>query len=364
MTEPRPPQAIGRSLREWNPENTERLLVATHRRIRRSNQRRAVMSVAAVLAMGIFVLFFTRPSRWRKPDVTHVAVTPAPSQLRETESRVTRLEDGSSVRLLDAQSEVPVVEESSDGTTLEVRHGGGRFTVTPQHARQFVVRAGLVTVKVVGTEFVVQRRDERTWVAVTHGRVQVNWPDHEQILDAGEQGLFPPAENLDDAGTRVRAPSAEGKVAGDAFHTRAARHEYAEAFALMQATPTVVGRTADDLMLAADVARLSGHPAQAVPFLERVLREHEKDPRAALAAFTLGRTLLGLGQAQAASRAFARVAVLAPSSPLVEDALARQVEAAARGGDQGMARKLARRYLETYPNGRRAAAVRENAGLE
>jgi transmembrane sensor len=273
------------------------------------------------------------------------------------------LRDGSSAQPLTAQSLVEVVSESSSEQVLELRQGGARFEVVPDRARQFVVRAGAVTVHVVGTVFAVELRGAHTWVQVTRGRVQVTWENGEQFLGAGEQNLFPGFDTAEDAAVPSRAP-ATAKSAADAFRSRARQHEYVEAFAVMQATPGVVGRSVDDLMLAADVARLSGHPAQAVPYLERVLREHESDPRAPLAAFTLGRTLFGLGRNQEASRAFARVGALAPASALAEDALARQVEAASRVGDRAAAQGLARQYLKAYPMGRRAAAVREQSGLQ
>ena len=118
-----------------------------------------------------------------------------------------------------------------------------------------------------------------------------------------------------------------------------------------------------DLLLAADAARLSGHPAEAVPYLERVLRGHTRDPRAGLAAFTLGRVLLDeLGRPGEAVDAFA----FARSSggPLAEDALARQVEAVSRAGDVTRSRELALLYQRLYPNGRRAKAVSRFGGLD
>jgi len=60
-----------------------------------------------------------------------------------------------------------------------------------------------------------------------------------------------------------------------------------------------------DLLLLADIARLSHHPAESVAPLEKLLREHRSDPRAALCAFTLGRVLLDdLGKPREAATAF------------------------------------------------------------
>ena len=116
-----------------------------------------------------------------------------------------------------------------------------------------------------------------------------------------------------------------------------------------------------DLLLAADVARLSHHSGQAVTPLRRLLASFPGDPRAPLAAFTLGRVLLDeLGRPREAAEAFAR----ARSGAMAEDALAREVEAWSRAGDSATARTRAELYLQLYPKGRRDRSVRRYGGLE
>jgi transmembrane sensor len=118
-----------------------------------------------------------------------------------------------------------------------------------------------------------------------------------------------------------------------------------------------------DLLLAADVARLSHHPAFAVELLRRVRSSHADDPRAALAAFTLGRILLDdLGRPHEAADAFADAQ--RGGGPLEEDALARETEAAWRAGDLDRARDRAERYLGAYPSGSRRQWVRRYGGIE
>jgi transmembrane sensor len=133
--------------------------------------------------------------------------------------------------------------------------------------------------------------------------------------------------------------------------------------ALKKAGPNAVRDETADLLLAADAARLGGYPAEAVPYLERVVRAHASDPRSSLASFTLGRVLLDeLGRPREAADAFARAR--AAGGPLAEDALAREVEAASRAGDTSRSRELAREYQKRYPNGRRAKAVSRFGGLD
>ena len=89
------------------------------------------------------------------------------------------------------------------------------------------------------------------------------------------------------------------------------------------------------------------------------------DPRAPLAAFTLGRLQLDqLAQPRAAAAAFAQARALDPSGPLAEDALARQVIATALAGDKDEATRLATDYVALFPNGRSINSVRHHGGLK
>ena len=115
-------------------------------------------------------------------------------------------------------------------------------------------------------------------------------------------------------------------------------------------------------MLAADAARLSGHPEQAVGYLRRVSTEHSSDSRAPLAAFTLGRLLLSqLGRPGEAAEAFALARRLRPAGSLSEDALAREAEARQRAGSGSRARALASEYLTSYPRGKHHSTMQRLA---
>jgi transmembrane sensor len=162
----------------------------------------------------------------------------------------------------------------------------------------------------------------------------------------------------------VEKPSRPTAPAVSSWRPLAEKGRYDEAhLALKKAGPNAVRDETADLLLAADAARLSGYPAEAVPYLERVVRGHAADPRSSLASFTLGRVLLDeLGRPREAADAFARAR--AAGGPLAEDALAREVEAASRSGDITRSRELAREYQTRYPKGRRAKAVSRFGGLD
>jgi transmembrane sensor len=112
-----------------------------------------------------------------------------------------------------------------------------------------------------------------------------------------------------------------------------------------------------ELMTLADVARLSGHPADAVSPLRRVMEEHAADSRAALAAYTLGRIELEqLRRPADAADAFAASLRLGLPSALREPALAKRVEALGRIRSPETTLAIDT-YLRAYPEGRYRAAV-------
>ena len=136
----------------------------------------------------------------------------------------------------------------------------------------------------------------------------------------------------------------------------------AGASTLATARPRTVARRAPNTPIPTTSAATS--PAAVDP-LRRVLGDHRADPRAPLAAFTLGRLLLeDLGAPLDAARAFARSRELDPDGVLSEDAMAREVEAWSRAGEGERARVLAAAYLARHPDGRRARSVRRFGGVE
>src|SRR5262249_2478998 len=113
---------------------------------------------------------------------------------------------------------------------------------------------------------------------------------------------------------------------------------YAAALTRLNAEGTnAVRNTPEDLLLAADRARLGGRPERAVAPLQRILSDHAFDSRAPLAAFTLGRTLLEqLGRPREAAQAFSTARRLDRARALTQDALAREVESWSRAGESGL----------------------------
>jgi len=234
-------------------------------------------------------------------------------------------------------------------------------------------------VTVLGTIFSVTLEPAGVRVVVERGRVRVDSPRESRVLGVGETGSFASAPARADADAQVEPqpiavdplPPVEGSPARPAatqpsWRTLAKEQNYGAAFARLNAEgPNAVRDTPDDLLLAADVARLGGRPDRAVAPLQRVIADHPFDPRAPLAAFTLGRTLLEqLGRPRDAAQAFATARRLDRGGALTQDALAREVESWGGAGDDERAHARALEYVKLYPHGRRISAVRRLGGLD
>jgi transmembrane sensor len=349
---------------EWGPER-ERVVRAAI--ARRSHRRRvAVRATMAIVSTGLvaaggFALVARRdgpPIATRSepsvPPVRARAVPAAPAAERPAPTRVT-------VTRLSPQTRLdPLPDRQGRGFAL--RAGGARFSVPHDPRRPFLVTAGDVTIEDLGTTFTVRYvAADRLGISVEEGLVRVRAGEADTEVSAGTTLEVPVSP--------IPAPTAAPPRLGSAAPARswrplAERGHYEEAHkALRRAGPTAVRDDTADLLLAADAARLSGHPAEAVPYLQRVVRGHASDPRAGLAAFTLGRVLLDeLGRPGDAVDAFAHAR--ASGGPLAEDALAREVEASSRAGDGARSRELGELYRRLYPNGRRAKAVSRFGGLD
>jgi hypothetical protein len=117
----------------------------------------------------------------------------------------------------------------------------------------------------------------------------------------------------------------------------------------------------DQALAAADAARRRGDRAEAAQALEAALTAaRPSDKRRGLAALTLARLVLRNDPARAAR--VLRDAFGAMPADLVEDALARRVEAEGRSGRRDEAARLADEYERRFPAGQRASEVKRWSG--
>ena len=356
---------------DWDDGRVELALV----RFSRARRRRVGYRAAGALAVGLIICgsywLGTRERDHAGPRAAGVAPSgpqaARPSAgLKPTGSPRILLGDGSLITPAEGIDQIKVKEDTAARVVVEQLRGSARFDVAPVPTRAFRVEAGLASIEVVGTAFTVDRRPDGVEVSVEHGRVRVEAAGAQVELGPGERRMFAAAPPSPTAHWQGH-PEASSGVASPLAHDWRALAEagrFEEADALLRAGASV----ADDpeaLLLAADAVRLAGHPDAALPYLQKVVDDHVSDPRAALAAFTLGRVFLNdLGQPRAAAEMFARARELSPSGSLAPDALAREVEAWHRAGEPGLAHARAEEYVRLYRGGQREAAVREYGGLE
>jgi hypothetical protein len=335
----------------WGPERDRAVWVKIQRL--QARRRAAVRAGTAAFSLALVAGAVGAFLRLRTPASEQAPALASPSSVAVETVTVTRLVPET---ILD-----PIPDRHGRGFTL--RAGGARFSVPHDTRRPFVVTAGDVVIDDLGTTFTVQYLSaDRLEISVEQGRARVRARGTDTEIAAGARLEVPVSAPAVPAERPAR--SSAGPTVASSWRPLAERGRYAEAHtALKRAGPNAVRDETADLLLAADAARLGGFPADALPYLERVVRTHAGDPRAGLASFTLGRVLLDeLGRPREAADAFARARVA--GGPLAEDALAREVEATSRSGDTARSRELGRTYQHLYPNGRRAKAVARFGGLD
>jgi transmembrane sensor len=300
--------------------------------------------------------------------------------------RAVEFSDGSTMQVHPNSAVVPLVN-TAQNVSFVVQNGETTVDVRPNGPRKWSLVCGPVTVDVVGTRFSLTCTAAAATVWVDRGAVQVRGeavPGRQKRLGAGEQlcvgdetllrgadatnspAVAPPGSSpVQSAASKssglVSASPAEA-VSAD-WRSMASRGEYGRAYATLG--PSGVQREAEgaevtDLLTLADVARLSGHPQEAARVLALIVEKHPQDPRASLAAFSLGRMGMGpQGTPGQAAGAFSRALALGLPAGLREEAWLRLIESRQNAGDVTGARAAAQQYREQYPHGRYLDTIRE-----
>lgn len=356
----------------WTPERERRVQAATLRKLSGRRQPWALVTVATATVAVALASF-----NWVRSSDTAPVAAPVTAPVVNT---LLKLTDGSDVTSQSADARIEPVEVTPTVVTLRLESGSARFSVMPNPSRTFRVLAGDVTVTVLGTVFTVAHETKGVRVQVERGRVRVDGPEGDRTLETNQSTLMAarapsdpavalpapdePTIDLDDLDKEERTPSSA--LRGPSWRALARDGDYQAALARLKLEGAETVRDVpEDLLLAADVARLGGQPERAVGPLSRIISSHASDSRAPLAAFTLGRTLLDqLGRPRQAAKAFATAQRLDTTGSLSEDALAREVECWSRAGETEQARNRAEAYLTRYPNGRRTQFVRRLGGID
>ena len=367
----------------WTEQRKARALDGVHKMQQR--QRRLVAATGAVgsalAVLGVVYAARTTGVWWTSRDSLIAAPIVVPAQPIEAapvqspveplpQHRPTRLADGSQVAVKSAGTQLYLERDRPEEIQLRLARGSAHFDVIPSRERSFRVISGAVEVTVVGTAFDVERSEERVRVVVSHGKVRVRSSSGEVFIQAGEARWF---ENAFDVATPATANKRETARKPAPGHKQSEKVEwrslnqsgdYERAYSLLKAGAPV-GEDVESLMEAADVARLSGHPAVAARYLEKLVETQRSNPATPLAAFTLGRLLLSqLARPSEAAAAFAIARELAPDGSLSQDALAREVEAWSKAGATKQAYLRAQLFVKKYPESRRRRLVEQYGGLD
>ena len=186
--DPRHAAAMQRTSAAWSlldriPESAAAPILAAATR-RRSFWRRTVtfgsLAAAAALAVGLFV--------WSRPLPADPTLS-APALSATTTPRLVTLSDGTVVQLNTGGE----VRERFTAATRHVTltRGEAHFAVAKNPTRPFIVQAGSLQVRAVGTAFNINLQSAAVDVIVTEGRVQLTTgtPDA-PALNAGERATL------------------------------------------------------------------------------------------------------------------------------------------------------------------------------
>lgn len=407
------PDPIGSVLeRDEDEHRLHRNWEGTRARMAARDRRPRVRATALGLAFATaaLVAFVAWPRSAEGPLLTEAGGLPVAAE-SVARPRTLRFDDGSAIELASGARVVPRANDA-ERFELVLERGRTRVEVTPGGPRAWTIDAGIATVHVVGTAFVVERDERTVRVEVERGRVRVAGeavPNGSRELGAGERievhaertsgaddasddeagdattgeadstselasGSAPESAVLGSesdpdstSGSAFEAGRESTGSAGDsrlatarartpendarAWQTLAERGEHHAAYDAL--SPSGLERraraaTARELLLLADVARLSGHPADAVVPLRRFLDAHATHPEAPLAAITLARVELVLGRPAAAASAFERAQALGVPSSFDAEVCAGLALALARSGSHAPAREAARRCLARH----------------
>ena len=205
MSDPRLPVEVDPwSDSRWSRVEREmfaRLDTATGGEKRRERRTTAIILAGSGLAAAAALAFFLRPAVTLHSDRLRVATTDGTSEVTVGESALT----------VAPRSLVLVSGDDDRGVDVVLDRGSVTCEVAPRKGRPpFVVEAGGVRVRVIGTKFTVTRDGAATSVAVDHGAVEVSASGTVTVMHDGERWPAPAAtESADPARLGSTAASTE-----------------------------------------------------------------------------------------------------------------------------------------------------------
>ncbi|HUQ04934.1 MAG TPA: FecR domain-containing protein [Kofleriaceae bacterium] len=264
--------------------------------------------VALAAAAALVFLWLWPDGRARSHDLpSRVATHEAPTTVSFGDAEIT----------VASQSTMVLAGTPNRGVDIVLEKGSATFAVAPREGRPpFVVHAGVVDIRVVGTRFTVARSGDAARVDVAHGEVEVVAHGRRELVLAG--GSWDSSRDWE-AATRSSA-------------TDTNPDDVTAARTLSEPDAAVVDEPVDE-----PVVSTTPKPAPRVDpkaAYEAAASLEPSDPAAALAAY----------------RKLAR-----GSGPWAANALYAAARLADQEGQSDLARSLARQYAKRFPSGANAA---------
>lgn len=338
----------------------ERLASRARKRTRLRRSAAACAALAAAAAL-VFVLRREPSPVWVGTDL-----------VTDAAGRTVRLADGSEIAV-SAHASLHMLDVGERrGLVVAVAHGAATFDVTHVEGRRFVVRAGDVEIRVVGTRFRVEVDEARAVAQVTveRGRVEVDEAGHGQkarVLSAGESWGGPlrrvaaapiPSAAPDAQDAAARGVASEADAAATAERRDEATRPPRGAPSVRAGGGPARQQALLDAFDAANAARARGDTSAAARGYREVLAGAPDPSMASLAGLELGRLELHrFGNPKAAAGELERSLAADPRSSLREETLALLVEARDRAGDDGACAKARDQYLKEFPAGMRSRDI-------
>ncbi len=340
----------------WDTVTERRVLtrLLSHRRESRKTVSRprlvaAVAIAAAVLAIfGLFMFMFDNGAHPAVPEDAKLDIAGlGAEQGSGTGLSQLRFLDGSTATYL-TTAEVDVEEQSISAVKIWHKNGQVRYQVEKIPGREFVVNAGGIEVRVVGTVFIVEVDVTDVRVKVERGVVIVDSGSGVVELTAGEEIVLAGRDRSNEQSVAAideepEAPMLNGTVSV----VEGAPKQYDEA------VPSF-----SYLMREVDRARKRGDNNLAAKLLRKLVTIYPGDGRVVSVLYTLGKVESQRGRYVDAARAFRKCWRSSPRGTLAEDAHFQEAISLDRIGHLREANKAANRYLDKFPNGPYADRMR------
>ncbi len=282
----------------------------------------------------------------------HFAPRAQPTASPSMATHVIELADHSRIEHA-AQDHVELESVSSDRVVVRVHSGRARFDITPNPGREFLTHARGYTVRVLGTEYVVDLKREALRVEVTRGLVEVR---HDRSSASWRIGAGQHWSSEDEPSEPQRASeplSLPADAAADAADAAAPAAPRARRSPSKPVAPEIDAAT---LFQQAQDERIAGRPERAAAVLTELLQRFPRDSRAGVSAFELARLRLDLGDARGALEALDRAS--RAGYALVEQVEMRRVQALEEAGELQACRSARVAFLTRFPASSFSSMVR------